>query len=692
MTHEPVNFLGDHALVRLWQYDYGVTLAIAGDYITAGMPCQWHYTGVTGVDSRTITDDNGKLYVAVPDAALAQSDTVTGYIYVHDADSGRTRYTITIEIVPRPVTDDTPSADETTYIGELVVNAAASKDAAEQAAADARRAQQASEEAMQGALAAKNAAELAQRGAEAAAASQVATAVNAHAATIANDSELGHVKPASTTPDMTSPVGVDANGRLWTAGKYFERPIYGIKWDKVNAQCARAFDASGITTDTTNFSHNGSVNANYNNPFDALAPWNGRRLCNISLSAYMALAPGAPLIDCVTAWEGNPGFGYSDPDGVWTYTPEFWYRAYNDGGYRYILISEKEIPGWTRSPARIRGRWFGVQESRVIGGVSKNILVPKQGMPAKGIAMSTMHTYAKNAGMTLDDIYTYDADTVLAAVEFATMNMQNAVGRGVDDVYRQNNDLIQADSTGSTVKIIKAAAPAHLIPGAIMDIGTSNGGTQVGSFVVGAVADDPEDGTLSIVTLTTDGMTPANVTVTAAHYWSIHGMYNGMDPDLGSKSGYIGANGKSNAYYRGAVFHANFYRYVLGAYRQKDTGHIWISDAPDDYDELNTGAHIDTGLVLPQAADGAAYSGYIKTLGEYPGLAAAPFCIEGGGSSANPVGDYIYSPALATVNTVLLVGGYAYHGVYAGRFCGSWGSASGGAYWSVSVCPVLKNP
>jgi hypothetical protein len=90
MTHEPVKFFGDRAVVRLWQHDYGVRLAIAGDYITAGMPCQWHYTGVTGVDSRTITDDNGTLYVAVPDAALAQSDTVTGYIYVHDADRAHT--------------------------------------------------------------------------------------------------------------------------------------------------------------------------------------------------------------------------------------------------------------------------------------------------------------------------------------------------------------------------------------------------------------------------------------------------------------------------------------------------------------------------------------------------------------------------------------------------------------------------
>jgi lysophospholipase L1-like esterase len=128
---EPITFFGTTATIKLWQYDYGVQIPLPKiEYITAGMPCQWHYTGVTGVDSRTITEDDGKLYVAVPDAALQQTGAVTGYIYVHDATTGRTRYSITLEIVARPSTDDTPSADEVTYIGQLVV-------AAEQAAADA---------------------------------------------------------------------------------------------------------------------------------------------------------------------------------------------------------------------------------------------------------------------------------------------------------------------------------------------------------------------------------------------------------------------------------------------------------------------------------------------------------------------------------------------------------------------------
>lgn len=128
---EPITFFGTTATIKIWQYDYGVQIQFpAVEHIIAGMPCQWHYAGVTGVDSRTITDDNGTLYVAVPDAALQQTGAVVGYIYVHDATSGRTRYVINVQILERASTDDTPSADEVTYIGQKVVEAAASASAA----------------------------------------------------------------------------------------------------------------------------------------------------------------------------------------------------------------------------------------------------------------------------------------------------------------------------------------------------------------------------------------------------------------------------------------------------------------------------------------------------------------------------------------------------------------------------------
>lgn len=48
--------------LELHQYDFGVRISLAGPHITAGMPVQWSYPGVEGVDSRPImADDDGTL-------------------------------------------------------------------------------------------------------------------------------------------------------------------------------------------------------------------------------------------------------------------------------------------------------------------------------------------------------------------------------------------------------------------------------------------------------------------------------------------------------------------------------------------------------------------------------------------------------------------------------------------------------
>ena len=64
---------------------------------------------------------------------------------------------------------------------------------------------------------------------------------------------------------------------------------YGVRWDKVNAQCTRLYDAAGITLVTTSFGHFGSVNLTYNNPFDNIKPWSGRKLVNVDLATYKIL-------------------------------------------------------------------------------------------------------------------------------------------------------------------------------------------------------------------------------------------------------------------------------------------------------------------------------------------------------------------------------------------------------------------
>ena len=422
----------------------------------------------------------------------------------------------------------------------------------------------------------------------------------------------------------------------------------------------------------------------------------GIRLCNIDIKKHRSLRAGDSLKDCVVAWDGDAAFSYTHANGVWQYIPEFWHRVWDADGYRYFDVSPVAVPGYTHEPEGIEGRWFGGTHTLSVDYENKTCLVPKPGMPAKSIAMSTLHTYAKNFGGTLEDIYSYSAKNILMIVEFATMNMQTAVGSGVASLYRQNSDTIQAAATASaTVKVLKANA-AMCIPGAIFDIGTSNGGAQVGSFIIGSVVDDPNDATLSVVSLLTgDGATPASVTVTTAHMWSIHGLANIADEDIGKDSGYIGADGKCNAYYRGQVAHANLWRYVLGAYRQTVTGRIWVArsrEEADAHDSLNTTVHEDTGIALPQAAGGAAGGGYIQSLGLFDKLGGAPFCTEIGGNSANPVGDYCYSPALSTVNTILVAGGAAGNGSYAGRFHGAWNNPALSASWDYAAVPRLKTP
>ena len=466
-----------------------------------------------------------------------------------------------------------------------------------------------------------------------------------------------------------------------TGGKH-----YTLQWDKVNAKGVRLNDAASITDNTANFGHFGSVNPNYDNPFDSIYPWSGRKLCNIDIPTYRALTPADDITDCVVAWEGDVNFDYGHEYGVWVYTPSFFGRTYELGNYRYFDVTDEFTQNNIEYPAMITGRWLGADVQLTIDGVSKHCTLPTVGMPMANVTLANMHAYAKNFGGSLVDIYNIDASALLFAVEYGTLNSQTALGSGCSGLYKQSMHPDSAVSGGNVINVTATGLSAALLTkGAIVDIGTSDGGYNVART--------------SIVSATLNGNTATitladNVTAATTDFVSLHGIINNADEDIGSMSGYIGANGYVNAYYRGECLYGNKYYYVLGAYRQTGTGHIWICDkgTTDDYDALNTSVHKDTGLVLPQAAGGDATSGYIKTLGMADGLAIPPFCTEIGGTSASPVGDYVYIPALSTANTVLLLGGHASYGTTDGLFYGSWNTPASNSSWSIGARSRLVNP
>ena len=456
---------------------------------------------------------------------------------------------------------------------------------------------------------------------------------------------------------------------------------YGARWNKTTHAMERTGSAAQITTTLTNFAHRGSINANYNNPFDNIYPWSGCKLCNIDLEAYRALASGQSVRDCIIAWEGDPDFSYTHENGVWKYRPEFYGTSYDGGdGYRYFDITDKPLAGYVHYPEDVVGRWRGIQETRQIDGADKIILLPKPGMPCKRVAMSTIHTYAKNWGATLDNIFCLDGSILMFIIEYADFNCQSALGDGVSAMYRESSDHFTADATDSNQVRIANSVAGAVIVGSIIDIGTSNGGVQVGSYYVTAFE---VDGTDKVLTLN------EAVTVTTANFWSLHGRINIADEDIGSMSGYIGTNGRADCYYRGEVFWGNIWNYVLGAYHQANTNHVWLAknaDEADNYDAINTANHIDTGVAL------SASGGYIKELGflSYSGVLSVPiFCTVVGGSSTDPVGDYYY--VAVGSNTVLLFGGYAFNGTSDG-FYASWSYSAGASYWPFGGRPHLKSP
>ena len=452
---------------------------------------------------------------------------------------------------------------------------------------------------------------------------------------------------------------------------------YTFVWDKVNAKGTRLNDAASITTTTTNFGHFGSVNQNYDNPFDSIYPWSGRKLCNIDLDEYMALTASDDITDCVVAWEDDVAFDYDHQYGVWVYTPAFFGRTYEIGNYRYFDVTDENLQNNIAYKPSISGRWHGCDVTLTIDGTSKHCNLPKTGMPMANVALSTQHTYAKNYKASLVDIYTLDASLLLYLVEYADFNSQIAIGDGVSDMYQQGMRP-SADVTNNNV-ITLTSANAKCIVGAIIDIGTSDGGNNVARTYITAV----NGATLTLAD---------NVTVTTSHYVSVHGLINVADADIGSKTGYIGTNGRSNVYYRGEVLYGNKWQYILGCYRQQTSNKIYVAeeDDTDNYDALNTTKHIDSGCTIPTVASANWY--YYNGLGVCPLFTSAPFISSVGGNTSNPIGDGVYIPLPSAGNTVLVVGGGANDGAYAGAWCVSWYFAASASNWSFGSRPHLKNP
>ena len=460
-----------------------------------------------------------------------------------------------------------------------------------------------------------------------------------------------------------------------TVNVYNNVKRYGVKWNGVDNVCTeRLFDASSITLDTTNFCNHGTVNENYNNPFDDIYPWSEMKQCNVDLTKYRS--GNYSLKECITAWYGDSNFVTEGTNEIFVgrYRPEFWHTRYADeDGNIYWVVAESEINGYVHAKEAIDGIGFAVDDGN-------NGVTCGDGQPMTNIAVNQIQARARTSGIELQNIYSLDAQIVLYLVEYGNMNAQRALGDGVSNLYRQNaNDIISAVS-GNTITIPRGGE-AMFVKGATMDVGASSGAVilanrrEVQSYVT--------NGDNLIITLDK----PLDASAVGL-YVSIHGSTNA---DLISdRSGYIGTDGKANVNYRGAILYANRYNYILGIYRQNGTNHIWLCDEDEcvNYNALDTSVHHDSGRALPTLASASWLT--VGKLNFMQGVSAFAPIREAGGNSVSPVGDQQYVPLPTAGNTILLFGGDADAGWVCGAFCGGWNCSSGRSHWAYSACPLLK--
>lgn len=193
--------------------------------------------------------------------------------------------------------------------------------------------------------------------------------------------------------------------------------VFGVVWDTSNGSTALtrltpSTDPYGLVTRSVTTEPVPAVGSGSgSSPFDAYAPWNGMKECNLNASG------------AVTAWKGDSGFSRSNALTM-VFIPVFYVAQKRSGTKQYFYVSDKPKTGMTKHPGS--GKYVGRYHMNSGG---YNISSP---YPWVNITRLTARNKAKSVGSKfhLYDFATYCAIIFLYVVEFADWNCQNKIAYG----------------------------------------------------------------------------------------------------------------------------------------------------------------------------------------------------------------------------------------------------------------------
>ena len=208
--------------------------------------------------------------------------------------------------------------------------------------------------------------------------------------------------------------------------------VFGVMWDTSNSSTALtrltpSTDPYGYVTKSVTTEPKPAVGTGSgSSPFDAYAPWNGMKECNLNASGT------------VTAWKGDSRFSH-DCDYTMVFIPAFYVAQKRSGTKQYFYVSDKPKTGFTKHPGS--GKYIGKYH---MGSVRPSTSLVS---PYVNITRAAARSNAKSKGSKfhLYDFATYCAIIFLYIVEFANWNCQTKIGQG----FVSRNSSTQSGATDS---------------------------------------------------------------------------------------------------------------------------------------------------------------------------------------------------------------------------------------------------
>lgn len=171
----------------------------------------------------------------------------------------------------------------------------------------------------------------------------------------------------------------------------------------------------------------------------------------MTATASVGTSAGASDFSNCYPWSGIVRETLSTGD-VMVKIPKFYFQRYREGNIEHIRIADKKITGFELHPAF---KHAGVEVDYIYVGAYKTSSNNKSVSGASPQVSQTRATFrsnakAKGAGWSLWDVAVLSAIQMLMLVEFATNNMQSAIGRGYCD---SNSAAISTGSCNSVANL-----------------------------------------------------------------------------------------------------------------------------------------------------------------------------------------------------------------------------------------------